>query len=215
MGSGDAGRELAAQLRGIVEALVVAEVEPEALSESVALARRLRDRLAGRRAPRWYDGDANRGHESDGSRNAYRDQSPVRGELNPIAPPLRVEQAIRPDGTPVVRGRARLGLAYEGPPRGVHGGWVAALFDDLLGGAQGLTDTRGVTATLEIKYRQLTPIDTDLRFEAWVESERGRRVVIRGTCHAGDVLTAEARGLFVQVDFNRVAADSSSDGDSG
>ena len=203
-GGASPGRELADQLRSIAEALAVAEVAPQALSESARLARQIRDNLAGARRPRWYDGDANQSYHSDPSRRAYLDLSPVRGELNPIAPPLRVQYTQRDDGTPVVRGYARLGLAYEGPPHGVHGGWVAALFDDLLGAAQGLTETRGVTAKLEIKYRQITPIDADLRFEAWIHEQRGRRLVIRGVCRAGEILTAEAKGLFVRVDFNRV-----------
>ena len=43
-----------------------------------------------------------------------------------------------------------------------------------------------------------------LGFEAWVAEERERRVLIRATCHAGETLTADARGLFVRVDFDEV-----------
>jgi acyl-coenzyme A thioesterase PaaI-like protein len=103
-----------------------------------------------------------------------------------------------------VRGRARLGAAYEGPPHGVHGGFVAALFDEMLGSAQGLGAAPSMTGTLEVRYRHVTPLDEELRFEAWVDTRRQRSLVARATCHAGETLTAEARGLFVAVDFDEV-----------
>ena len=40
--------------------------------------------------------------------------------------------------------------------------------------------------------------------KAWVEENRERRLRVHATCHAGDTLTADARGLFVRVDFKEV-----------
>jgi len=62
----------------------------------------------------------------------------------------------------------------------------------------------GVTAKLEVRYRHVTPIDEELRFEAWIHDRRERRVEVRATCHAGETLTADAVGLFVRVDFAEV-----------
>jgi acyl-coenzyme A thioesterase PaaI-like protein len=204
-------RALARELRAIAEVLSVADPDDEALEESTALARSMLRRLGSARRPRWYDRDASGAEQPGGSRRAYQDQSPVRGEINPIAPPLRLWVGERSDGTPVIVGQARLGMAYEGPPRGVHGGWVAALFDDLLGATQGLIDTAGVTAILEVRYRQLTPLDKELRFEGWIDHSRGRRLVARGTCHAEGLLTAEAKGVFVRVDFDELQRRKSSE----
>ena len=201
-------QKLSDELRAITLALAVNELDTAGLKQATALAQQIRARLDGPPRRRWYDGDASAAAWRGESRQAYRDQSPVRGQLNPIAPPLRTEHAQRPDGTPIVRGWARLGLAYEGPPRGVHGGWVAALFDDLLGATQGLADRPGVTGVLEVKYRAITPLDCDLRFEGWISEDRGRRIMVRGTCHAGDVLTANAKAMFVRVDFNEIASQS-------
>lgn len=201
-----AAEALTAELRAITEALATNEIGADALRRAAVDARRLRALLDGPRRPRWYDGDATAAAERGESRRAYADLSPVRGEANPIAPPLRLEISQRDDGTPVVVGHARLGRAYEGPPHGVHGGWVAALFDDLLGMTQRLTETAGVTGILEIKYRAITPLERDLRFEGWVSEQRGRRLIALATCHAGELLTAEARGLFVKVDFNEIEA---------
>lgn len=197
---GGAARALAAELREIIEALAVNEIDGEAVRHAAGLAAEIRSRLEGPPRPRWYErSDAGRA-----SRVAYLEQSPVRGRLNPIAPPIALETATRDDGTPSVRGRARLGRAYEGPPHGVHGGWVAALFDEVLGSAQNLADAPGVTGLLKIRFRHVTPVDEELRFEAWVESQRDRRLIARATCHAGDTLTADAEGLFVRVDFDEV-----------
>lgn len=203
-GARSAQHELATELRAISELLAVCQPRALDLAEATALARSLRARLDGPPGPRWYDQGANRASEQGESRRAYLDVSPVRGELNPIAPPLVIEFDERADGTRIVRGRARLGLAYEGPPRGVHGGWVAALFDDLLGAAQGLTERSGVTGILEVKYRQVTPLHEDLDFEGWIEKESGRRILVRATCRAAGTLTAEARAMFVRVDFDEI-----------
>jgi acyl-coenzyme A thioesterase PaaI-like protein len=196
---------LAREVRGIIEALAVNDLGADALGEATELARELRRRLDGPARTRWYEGeDANSLVGS--SRGAYLEQSPVRGLSNPVAPPLSLETTTRDDGSPAVRGHARLGRAYEGPPHGVHGGWVAALFDEVLGSLQGLAEAPGVTGVLKVRYRHVTPVDEDLRFDAWVETQRDRRLLARATCRAGDTLTADAEGLFVRVDWNEVQA---------
>lgn len=194
---------LANELRAVNAALADLEIPSEVFAEALPLARRLRERLEGPRRARWYDLDPGAPTESAESRRSYQDLSPLRGLLNPIAPPMTLERVEGPEGLRLI-GRVRLSCAYEGPPHGVHGGIVAALFDEILGGAQNLAPPPGVTAKLEVRYRHVTPIDETLRFEAWVEENRERRLDIRATCHAGDLLTADARGLFVRVDFAEV-----------
>ena len=46
-----------------------------------------------------------------------------------------------------------------------------------------------------------TPLDTDLRFEATVQRVEGRKIFAEGRLYNGDVLTAEAEGLFISVDL--------------
>jgi len=198
--------ELADELRLAIEALSVRDIAPAALARATERLRAVRADLDGPIRPRWYDHDAVMPAASAGARDAYREQSPIGGSCNPLAPPVRVEIVEAPDGSARAVGLARLSRAYEGPPHGVHGGWVAAMFDELLGAIQGRASAPGVTAKLEITYRHLTPIEEDLRLEAWIESERGRRIVARATCHAGETLTAEAQGLFVRVDFEALQA---------
>jgi acyl-coenzyme A thioesterase PaaI-like protein len=196
--------QVAGELRAAAGALVGRDLANADLAEALRLARRLREQLVGERRSRWYDAEADPYALSERSRRAYLEQSPIRGELNPVAPPLAIEVLEDADGRRTLEGRVRLGLAYEGPPRGVHGGWVAALFDDVLGASQRLIRTSGVTARLEVRYRHVTPLDEELRLRAWIERDAGRRIFARATCQAGELLTAEATGIFVRVDFNEV-----------
>lgn len=200
----EAAAALAQQLREVNAALALHEVAPERLLQAVELGARLRALLDGPPRASWYQHDAVSPMVSPGARVSYGDMSPLRGLRNPLAPPLRIERGTRADGTPCMVGRAVLSRAYEGPPHGVHGGFVAALFDEILGSAIGLAPPPGVTATLEVRYRHVTPLEQELRFEAWVAEDRGRRIVAVATCSAGETQTASAKGLFVRVDFDEV-----------
>ena len=63
-----------------------------------------------------------------------------------------------------------------------------------------------MTGRLIVHYRSPTPLDRELRFEAWVERVDGRKIITRGELFAGDLLCAEAEGLFVSVDRERFRA---------
>jgi len=104
------------------------------------------------------------------------------------------------DGKRTVIGRARFNAAYEGPPGNVHGGMVAAAWDEVLGMAQSLSGNAGFTGTLTIKYRTPTPLYEDLVFNAWVDRVEGRKIFVSGVCHAGERLCSEAEGIFITVD---------------
>jgi acyl-coenzyme A thioesterase PaaI-like protein len=198
-------RALADELRAVAELLNTRVAAPEALDAALATARTLRAGLDDQPAlVRWYELVEHGAGGREASRGFHDEQGPLRGLANVVAPPLRAALARREDGTEVLRGTVRLGHRYEGPPRAVHGGIVAALFDELLGSAQNLAGVRGMTAKLTIRYRKPTPLDEDLAFEAWVDRDRGRSVVVLGTCHARGQLVAQAEGLFMRVDFDAV-----------
>jgi acyl-coenzyme A thioesterase PaaI-like protein len=127
------------------------------------------------------------------------DHSPFMGLSNPLAPPMH----LRFDGDRV-RGTVTCGSAYEGPPGHVHGGFVAAMFDELLGLAQSVSGAHGMTGRLIIHYRSPTPLHHELTLDGWLERADGRKIVCRGTLHHGDVLCAEAEALFITVDFERL-----------
>lgn len=131
--------------------------------------------------------------------HAFFDHSPMLGRANPLAPPLEMWAA---DET--MHGRATFDAAYEGPPGCVHGGYIAAAFDEMLGATQSFGGRPGMTGRLTIHYRSPTPLRTELHFEGRVVDVTGRKTLTHGTLHAGDRLCAEAEGLFIAIDLMKM-----------
>ena len=120
------------------------------------------------------------------------ERSTINGRANPLAPPVRMWA----DGD-LIRAEAYFTAPYEGPPGRVHGAWVAACFDEILGCAQGASGAFGFTGTLTITLRRATPLYTKITWEAGFSHREGRKIYGWGRCYADGVLTAEATGVFV------------------
>lgn len=93
-----------------------------------------------------------------------------------------------------------LGRAFEGAPARSHGGVVAALLDETMGMAMGMSGTLSLTAELTITFRAPTPIGVPITSRAWLERRHGRKQHVRASLSAGDLVVAEATGLFIAVD---------------
>lgn len=191
----DAVRELARTVHAV-------SADRESLDRAVAHVEAATAALAaGERRLRWYELDPGAGR---GARTPTRALSAFSGDINPVAPPMTIVAGELAGGRSGVTGHVRLDRLREGPPRSAHGGVVAGLFDELLGVAQRLAgNAEAVTGRLTVRYRLPTPIDTELRLEAWVHERRGRRVLARARCLADEVVTAEAEALFVALDPGR------------
>jgi acyl-coenzyme A thioesterase PaaI-like protein len=192
-------RRLAAAARVVIERLASTDAEHDVIERAAQHLEAAADELAGPRKVRSYEGFAESAN-AGGDPHAHFDHSPIIGMANPIAPPLRVQW-----GGDKVIAHAMFGSAYEGPPGSVHGGWLAAAFDEVLGMAQSIGGQPGMTGTLTIKYRKPTPLHTELRFEGTLDRVDGRKIFTSGRCFDGDTMTAEAEGLFIRVDFARIA----------
>jgi acyl-coenzyme A thioesterase PaaI-like protein len=131
--------------------------------------------------------------------HAFFDHSPMLGRANPLAPPVELWEEDE-----VMHGRVTFGAAYEGPPGCVHGGYVAAAFDEVLGSTQSLGGRPGMTGRLTVHYRSPTPLRTELRFTGRVVDVSGRKTRTHGTLHAGERLCAEAEGLFIAIDMTKL-----------
>ena len=131
--------------------------------------------------------------------NSFLDRSPIIGAINPLSVPMRMD--IEGDGgiNSTVVGYALFPAAYEGPPGCVHGGFIAAYFDEVLGMAQSLSGTPGMTVNLTVDYRAPTPLKQPVIFRGRVVSIDGRKISVAGTLHHGETLCAEAKGLFVSM----------------
>jgi len=190
-------RRLATAMREVIERLTTSDAPEDELRAAADGLERYARRLAKhpRRAlPLGFGETANAGDVA-----AFFDYSPLIGLSNPLAPPIRRRVEDK-----VVHGMVRFGRAYEGPPGHVHGGFVAAAFDEVLGFVQSTTGQPGMTGTLKIRYRKPTPLDTDLRFEATVQRVEGRKIFAEGRLYAEDVMTAEAEGVFISVDLAKM-----------
>jgi acyl-coenzyme A thioesterase PaaI-like protein len=130
--------------------------------------------------------------------------SPMIGFANPVAPPIEVWPVEGEGGQREIRGRVTFGYAYEGPPTCVHGGIIAALFDEVMGAANIITENPGMTGTLTVRYRRPTPLLAPLEIVArFTGTERRKVFTWAGIYHDG-ALTAEAEGIFIKADPNQL-----------
>jgi acyl-coenzyme A thioesterase PaaI-like protein len=185
-------RRLARATRHMITRLTATALPAEVLALAAEKMAEVSAVLAGPHPARGYEDMAGDSGVVPGP--GFFDWSPQCGLANPLAPPMHVDvEADR------IVGRAFFGAAYEGPPGCVHGGCIAGAFDEVLGLAQSLSGQAGLTGTLTVRYRRPTPLNTEVRFEAWVDEVKGRKVLTAARLWAGEQVTAEATGLFVVV----------------
>lgn len=189
---------LADGVRGVLHRLVQTSAPIELIAEVADDLERAVARLSRHQSASIYEGFAEAANA--GEPFGFFDHSPMLGRANPLAPPIELELV-----GDRMHGRATFGAAYEGPPGCVHGGFVAAAFDEVLGSTQSLSGAPGMTGRLTVHYRSPTPLHTELRFEGALESVTGRKILTKGWLWAGEVLCAEAEALFISIDFEKFA----------
>lgn len=187
------------QIRRLTELMTGTGASLEQLRDAADAVAAVVERFDGYPRGRVYDAFGETANA--GTPSALFDFSPIMGAANPLAPPVSLEPA---DG--LVKGTATFGSAYEGPPGCVHGGWLAAAFDEVLGMAQSLGGSPGMTGTLTVRYRRPTPLHRRLVFEGELVRVEGRKIFTQGRCLLDGEVTAEAEGIFISVDFSRIAA---------
>jgi acyl-coenzyme A thioesterase PaaI-like protein len=104
-----------------------------------------------------------------------------------------------------IHARVRFTAPYAGAPQLVHGGVIAAAFDEVLGVLNVMNERGGMTGMLNIKYRSPTPLERELRLVGRQGRVEGRRVHAHGALYCGETLTAEAEGVFIRVPPDRLA----------
>lgn len=121
--------------------------------------------------------------------------SPVSGKRNAIAPPLKLWKV----GNNEVCGEAIFSSTYAGPPNAVHGGIIAAVFDEILAMANVISGNAGFTGTLTIKYHDKTPLNTPVELWGMNVRQDGRKQLSRGEIRVNGKVTATAEGLFISA----------------
>jgi len=187
----------------LLEAMMATAAPPDVLADLADRIEAAAARLDAQPRGRTYEGFAEPANAGDV--HGFFEFSPLSGMANPLAPPITMEVV---DDTVV--GRAVFDTVYEGPPGHVHGGYVAAAFDEVLGLVQSLSGAPGMTATLTVRYRRPTPLYQQLVFVGRLARVEGRKVFTTATLHAGETLCAESEGLFISIDparFQQMAAE--------
>jgi acyl-coenzyme A thioesterase PaaI-like protein len=179
-------------IRGVLHRMVQSSAPNDVIEAAAADLEAVAERFSAYTNKSMYEGFAESANA--GEPFGFFDHSPMLGRANPLAPPIRLWL----EGERMV-GSATFGAAYEGPPGCVHGGYVAAAFDEVLGSTQSLSGSPGMTGRLTVSYRSPTPLETDLRFIGWLERVDGRKIFTRGELWADDRLCAEAEGLFISI----------------
>jgi len=189
----DQKRRLASALRTVIERVVPSDAPADELSRAANALENYAEQL--KKHPRLQRRMGYPEASNSGDVLAFFDQSPLIGLANPLAPPI----SISVTGNRSALGEVTFASAYEGPPGHVHGGFIAAAFDEVLGFVQSLSGAPGMTGTLTVRYRKPTPLHTPLRFEARYLRTEGRKVHTEAHLFAEGVLLAEAEGLFISM----------------
>ena len=183
---------IAEHVRAMAAALVAVDVDGADLDDVELAAALLRARLESLPSLR-IDGSLTSVAPPDG---ALVERSPVSGRSNALAMPL----TYRFDGERTFAS-AVFSAAYEGPPGGVHGGYVAAALDEVLGVAQMASGAAGYTGTLSIRYHRMTPLHATIEYEASPAERDGRKITVSARSTSDGVLLSEAEGVFITQDF--------------
>jgi acyl-coenzyme A thioesterase PaaI-like protein len=109
--------------------------------------------------------------------------SPFLGDLNPASGRAKVWA----EGE-AVRGTVTMSAIHAGPIGTVHGGVVAALFDELTSLAIMAARRLGYTQTLTVNYRRPTPLGAELQLWAQTGGQTGKVFLTSAEiCHDGNV----------------------------
>lgn len=127
-----------------------------------------------------------------GPQGALLERSGISGRSNPLAPPVQWTVTDT-----LTTGSAVYSPAYEGPIGHVHGGFVAAAFDDLMGAAQLASGQAGYTGTLTVKMLRPTPLLRRIDYEAGVERVEGRKIWVWARSSCDGERLAEASIVFI------------------
>jgi acyl-coenzyme A thioesterase PaaI-like protein len=188
----EALKELADAARDLVDRLVATDAPDDVIAAATAEVASAAARFEGHHQGSLYGFSemANAGGRED----PLYDHSPLIGIANPLAPPMTIREE---DG--VIVAEVLFGQAYEGPPGCVHGGYVAAAFDELLGATQSLSGAPGMTGTLTVRYESPTPLKTLLRMEGRLIGVERRKIFTEGSIIVDGRVTATAKGTFIAM----------------
>jgi acyl-coenzyme A thioesterase PaaI-like protein len=190
----------AAVLRRLGHLFVERAIDQPLLDQIDSAARGLADKMAARPRFRPSLGDLADllvgPRPGDGDELDHFPSCPVSGKENPLGLAVRVHR----DGDSAVAS-ATFEAGCAGMPGVVHGGPLAAVFDDLMGFVlTSLHGLSGYTATMTVSYRRPARIGSVVSFRSRLTNRDGRKIYIASTAHDTEGrLIAEASALFIEI----------------
>ena len=118
--------------------------------------------------------------------------------------PTSIELEVRYDNDDVIADVV-LRRAFEGAPGRAHGGIVAAAFDDVTGFVIGKLQEPAFTGELTVRYLAPVPVEERLEIRARLDGRERRKLFISAEMHAGEVMVATCRAIYITVDPSRFA----------
>jgi acyl-coenzyme A thioesterase PaaI-like protein len=188
-----ASRRAASAARRVIAGIVNTSAPAATLEAAADALERLAAELEPHGRASRYDGTP--GVQIGGDNRALLESHPMIGPSNPIAPPLVITRDARR-----AYATGTYDHPYEGPPGRLHGGFIAAAFDQVIGAAAALSGDVFLTGMLTIRYRAATPLGVPLHLEAEIDREESRRIHASGRLLVDGKVTADAEGVFVKVD---------------
>lgn len=187
--------DLAAAVRAVADATVSTAIDPAEITAMTATLRGFAERLAERTDDTPFSGLVRRPVDHSVPEDPMP-LNPIIGACSPCRPDVRLAFV---DGH--VEGTATLSKRFTGPPGFVHGGISAMLADQLVALASGAIGARGISKSVEVRFRRPVPVGATL--DLWSEcTPVGDDLPVRFTvAHAGEVLV-EGTGTMVRwADF--------------
>ena len=87
-------------------------------------------------------------------------------------------EELMPDGS--VETTLMCSADHEGGPGVAHGGWIAAMFDEVTGHVPLLNQQLAVTGSMTVTYIKPVPIERSLIARAWIISKEEHRWFVQG-----------------------------------
>ncbi len=81
----------------------------------------------------------------------------------------------------------------------VHGGIIYSALDDVMANVMYLQNIKAHTARCEIRYRRALEVGQTIKLTGWIDSQRGRLIVLKGEARlaSDETLVADSEARFM------------------